>query len=78
MQFYALEKKSVVGPEVSAFKIVTNGHQHTKTIEDEKANILCKCSYSCYASICSNCPNLQYLLQFAINFALICNSYPNL
>ena len=39
MQFDAVDK-SVMGMQVRAFKIVTNGLQHTKTSEDENVYIL--------------------------------------
>ena len=36
-----------MGLQVRAFRqIVTNGHQHGKTTEDEEVYILNKCSYS--------------------------------
>ena len=43
MQSDALEKRCYVTEHL---KIVKNGHQHTKTTEDEKVYMLNKCLYS--------------------------------
>ena len=40
MQFDALEKKCNGTCKLEHLKTVTNGHQHTKTSEDEKGYIL--------------------------------------
>ena len=57
-------KKIEIGQQLRAYKIVTNGHQQTKTTEDEKF------------TFCINA-HTPVMPQFVVN-GLICNTCYNL